>query len=183
MYEEHVVQFCSLLVLGNDLGLYSGLYTSGVPCTGWRDVEWGKFQPVRKPTVLKILTKPNIRHDTFVVGDFVVADDEAMQANDEGPRSPLNGVESDRTGKRRPSHDRLLDPDDLWTLEWEWLYHLAFLDDDDDDDDSGNLVTVEEPPVQRQDDVSPSGAPNELSLLSKNIARKEETGHRPIETL
>ena len=181
MYEEHVVQFCSLLVLGNDLALYSGLYTSGVPCTGWRGVERGKFQPVRKPTVMKILTKPNIRGDTFVVDDFVVADEEAVEAGDEKPRSPLNGVTGGRTSKTGPGLDRVHGPDDLWTLEWEWLYHLAFLDDDDDDD--GNVSTAEERAVQRQNDVSSSGVPNELSLLSQNIARKEETGHRPIETL
>lgn len=151
MYRDHDVRFYTLLVLGNDLGLRSRLYTSGVPMGGWRSQARRPREPVKLPRnnsrrTSKAKSTTWVLDDRFVVDDAEVtdssSDDHAPPQRASPGKSNHNASSSHRQNRTAQETD-----EDPWTLDWEWLYKLAFPEAHFEDPISSTLDARNSPPT------------------------------------
>ena len=181
MYENHDVRFYTGFVLGNDLSLYSRLYTSGVPTGGWRGRRKNMHEQVKEPVFSSRIVRAGAKSTTRVTDDRFIVEDGEGETEDSEADTKVRGRSSNTLGKdilgpgNQPPMVEVQEKDP-WTLDWEWLYYLAFLKENE-----GRSRLVNEEGEMKtstgrmlQDDLTNL----ENKLLAKHIA-----GFRPIETL
>lgn len=170
MYQKNEVEFYSLLLLGNDLSLHASLYTSGVPRGGWKGQNSRRFEPVKRPNVVVADIRPRGRRRELVTDDRFVVEDGLLSS------SEVEGQAEGSWRKKTGAGAHLNGDAEIWTLPWEWLYKMAFLEEDE-----------QSPEVQDAGQTADSrsqGRPSaNLSRLEERVIAKGTNGHRPIETL
>lgn len=167
LYQDHDVKFYTLLVLGNDLSLCSRLYTSGVPRDGWNDQERHKYELVKPPNVSSRRTNRPAKSTTWVTDERFVVEDEAVEEIDLEEGTPVFNLRTSRSPTVQ---------EDPWTLNWEWLYKLAFLDTQEEK--FGSFVDGR--------DMASMGDrqhTDDFKILRESLIAKRTAKFQPVETM
>ncbi|KAI9794828.1 MAG: hypothetical protein M1816_002956 [Peltula sp. TS41687] len=167
LYMDHDVRFYALLVLGNDLSLGCRLYTSGVTRQGWNEQGQHKDELVKAPNVSSRRNKRAAKSTTRVIEEVFVVEDEAVEESDVEEVMPSVNPRNSKAPAGQ---------EDPWTLNWEWLYKLAFLKPQEED--SGSSVDAE--PVNS---VVKTNRTDDVTALRERLMAKRTAEFRPIETM
>jgi RNA polymerase I-specific transcription-initiation factor len=189
VYIEQGVIFFKLFILGNDLSLHDCLYASGV-------AEGAK--QLAGESVRRLVVKPpddrlKRRYWTFrstraVRGDEFIIEDGAEGSSERGSDAEmpsivtLGGTGNDdphvrhtHAGTAQPQKDQ----GDAWTLNFEPIYELAFLQSDRRVEPYCEEVLVGASPQAMEE----TRLDSYLRILQERVLAKRETGIRSIETL
>ncbi|KAH0565829.1 hypothetical protein GP486_000777 [Trichoglossum hirsutum] len=193
VYIKEGVRFFNLFVLGNDLSVRDCLYTSGIPNHG--DQSTGESAE-RSITVVPPNDRPKPPHwafrstrviteENFIVGDG--AEDTSGQSDVmDAPSAAIYGTTDGHTRHIRDGNTSVAQVEnglsDLWTLNFESIYNLVFLQD------GKRKTTLPNEGGSPEHDALPQGT-EETQLdtyqraLKRRVLAKRSTGFRPIQTL
>ena len=192
-YIEQGVTFFKLFILDNDLSLRDCLYASGAPVGGRQSAS----ESVERPAVVKPPDdRPKLLHWAFrstrvVSGDGFVADDGTEEGSEQGDdaempstaalgsidnRAPHMGHANVRVGQHQK------DLGDVWTLNFEPIYNLAFLQSDRPTIEPHSKAEVQGYNAPPQD-MEETRLDAYLRTLEGRVLTKRDIGFRPTETL
>jgi hypothetical protein len=193
VYIKQGVRFFKLFVLGNDLSVRDCLYTGGFPERGEQPAS---ESPERSIVVMPPDNRPKtpgwafkstrvVTEEDFIVGDG--AEDTSGQSDVEDVSSTAtHGSVNDRACHIRNGNTSVAqvqnEISDLWTLNFESIYSLAFLQD------SKQRTTRPNEAEALEYDALPQGTEEtrletyQRTLKGRALA-KRSTGFRPIQTL